>query len=153
MIRLSRLADYGVVLAGFMAGSPARFHNAFDLAEATQLPAPTVSKILAALGRGGVLVSHRGAKGGYRLAKPPAEISVADIVSALDGPISLTLCAERSGSNCDVESICPNRRGWRKINAGIRKALEDVSLAEMAGPPMFEALEPIQPAPVAEAAG
>jgi FeS assembly SUF system regulator len=152
MIRLSRLADYGVALAGRMASSPERSFNAFDLAEAAGLPAPTVSKILALLARGGVLLSQRGAKGGYRLARGPSEISLAEIIGALDGPIALTLCLEQGDGACDVEQLCPSRRGWHSINDAIRKAFEDVSLAEMCGPRMF--IEPLAaPTPGAEARG
>src|SRR5262245_15490571 len=129
MIRLSRLADYAVVLAGNMAREPEKCHNAFDLANCSTLPAPTVSKIMAALTRAGVLVSHRGAKGGYRVARSPHEISVADIIIAVDGPIALTVCLEHGGGGCEVEAICPSRRGWHRINHAIRGALEGVSLA------------------------
>jgi FeS assembly SUF system regulator len=132
VIRLSRLADYGVVLACHMAVKADRCHNAFDLAAATGLPAPTVSKLLAALARAGVLVSQRGAKGGYRLARAPEAISAADIVSAVDGPIALTVCIEHGAGACDVESLCPTRSGWRRINDAVRDAMKSVSLAELA---------------------
>ena len=132
MIRLSRLADYGVVLACQMAVKADRCHNAFDLAAATGLPAPTVSKLLAALARAGVLVSQRGAKGGYRLARAPEAITAADIVSAVDGPIALTVCIEHGSGACDVESLCPTRSGWRRINDAVRDAMKSVSLAELA---------------------
>lgn len=134
MIRASRLADYGVVLAGHMAARPEMFYNAVDLAAVTQLPSPTVSKVLAALTRAGVLVSHRGARGGYRLARAPKDISAAEIVAALDGPIAMTLCIEHGDGACEVETSCPSRRGWNRINAAIRKALEEVSLADLAPP-------------------
>lgn len=132
MIRLSRLADYGVVLACQMAVKADRCHNAFDLAAATGLPAPTVSKLLAALARAGVLVSQRGARGGYRLARAPEAITAADIVSAVDGPIALTVCIEHGAGACDVESLCPTRSGWRRINDAVRDAMKSVSLAELA---------------------
>jgi FeS assembly SUF system regulator len=134
MIRLSRLADYGVVLVCQMAVRADRCHNAFDLAAATGLPAPTVSKLLAAMARAGVLLSHRGAKGGYRLARAPEEITAADIVCAVDGPIALTVCIEHGAGACDVESLCPTRRGWRRINDAVRLAMQGVSLAELAFP-------------------
>ena len=149
MIKLSRLADYGVVLAGRMALRPMLFHNAMELAEGSGLPTPTVSKILAALAREGVLVSQRGVKGGYRLARAPEAISVADIIAALDGPIALTMCIEHGNGACDVESICPSRRGWTRVNDAVRAALESVSLAEMAGtaplsvPPREVVTEPL----------
>src|SRR5262245_18767236 len=132
MIRLSRLADYGVVLACQMAVKADRCHNAFDLAAATGLPAPTVSKLLAALARAGVLVSQRGAKGGYRLARAPEAIRAADIVSAVYGPIALSVCIEHGSGACDVESLCPTRKGWRRINDAVRDAMKSVSLAELA---------------------
>jgi FeS assembly SUF system regulator len=132
MIRLSRLADYGVVLACQMAVKADRCHNAFDLAAATGLPAPTVSKLLAAMARAGVLVSQRGAKGGYRLARGPEAITAADIVTAVDGPIALTVCIEHGAGACDVESLCPSRSGWRRINDAVRDAMKSVSLAELA---------------------
>jgi FeS assembly SUF system regulator len=134
MIRASRLADYGVVLAGHMAARPEMSYNAVDLAAVTQLPKPTVSKVLAALTRAGVLKSHRGASGGYHLARAPKDISAAEIVVALDGPIAMTLCIEHGDGACEVETSCPSRRGWRRINAAIRQALEEVSLADLAAP-------------------
>jgi FeS assembly SUF system regulator len=134
MIRLSRLADYGVVLACQMAARADHCHNALDLANCTGLPAPTVSKLLAAMAKAGVLVSHRGAKGGYRLARIPAEITAADIVSAVDGPIALTMCLEHGDGACEVESLCPTRQGWRRINDAIRNAMQGVTLAELAFP-------------------
>lgn len=149
MIRLSRLADYGVVLACHMASKAGVCHNAFDLAAATGLPAPTVSKLLAAMARAGVLVSHRGAKGGYRLARGPAEITTADIVCSVDGPIALTLCIEHGAGACDVESLCPTQRGWRRINDAIRDAMRNVTLAELAYSVPFGAPE-MPPLPAAE---
>lgn len=130
MIRLSRLADYGVVLATHMAGQPERSFNAADLAEMTHVPAPTVSKLLATLTRGNLLHSHRGVKGGYRLSRPAKDISLADIVAAIDGPIALTLCVEIGGS-CEVEAFCPSRKGWRLVNQRIQDALASVSLADL----------------------
>jgi FeS assembly SUF system regulator len=134
MIRLSRLADYGVLLACQMAVRSDHCHNAYDLAGSTGLPAPTVSKLLAALARSGLLVSQRGAKGGYRLARTPAEITAADIVSAVDGPIALTMCLEHGDGACEVESMCPTRQGWRRINDAIRSAMQGVTLAELSVP-------------------
>lgn len=147
MIRLSRLADYGVVLACHMAARTDAYHNAFDLAAATGLPSPTVSKLLAAMARAGILESHRGAKGGYRLARQPADITAADIVCSVDGPIALTVCIEHGNGACDVESLCPTRRGWRRINDAIRDAMKSVTLAELAFPaPLPDPTLPAWPA-------
>ena len=141
MIRLSRLADYGLVLMGRMAAKPATVHTAVGLSEETQLPMPTVAKLLVRLTQGGLLLSHRGARGGYQLARPPVEISVGDIVVAVDGPIALTQCLEHGAGPCDVEPICPTRRGWNRLNDAVKRALTEVSLAELAQP------SPILPQP------
>jgi len=132
MIKVSRLADYGVVLACHIAGHHGQCHNAYDLAETTGLPAPTVSKLLAALAKAGILISIRGAKGGYRLARGADQITAADIVTAVDGPIALTVCLEQGDGVCDVESLCPTRRGWHRLNEAIRAALASVPLSELA---------------------
>ena len=134
MIRLSRLADYAVVLMTHMNAAPSPVHNAVDVAAATGLPAPTVAKVLKRLAQAGLLQSHRGAQGGYRLARAAPGISVADIVSAIDGPIALTHCSKPGKGVCDVELACPSRSGVNRINTAIRTALEAVSLAEISAP-------------------
>ena len=134
MIRLSRLADYGLVLMGRMALQPSTVHTAVGLAEDTQLPIPTVAKLLVRLTQGNLLISHRGAKGGYQLARSPSAITVADIVVAVDGPIALTQCLEHGAQPCDVEPICPTRRGWNRLNDAVKRALTEVSLAELSQP-------------------
>ena len=135
MIKLSRLADYAVVLLSQMAGNAKGVHNAVDLADRTGLPIPTVSKVLATLARNSVVRSVRGAKGGYRLASEPGNISVASIISAIDGPIALTQCVDHGADSCTVETLCPSRAGWHKINEAVERALAGVSLAELMGTP------------------
>lgn len=140
MLRLSRLADYGVMVMAHVAAEPDGVHNAGDAATATGLPGPTVAKIMAKLSKAGLLVSQRGARGGYRLADAPEAISVAAIVTALDGPIALTQCSSNhqpsnpQPSACDRENLCVSRRGINRINTAIRSALEGVSLAELVRP-------------------
>lgn len=131
MFRLNRLTDYAVVVMSQMAASPARLTSAHQLAEETGVPLPTVAKLLGTLARAGLITSQRGASGGYQLDRSAEEISVAEIVEALDGPIALTACVEGSPSACDVESLCPMRGNWNRVNDAIRQALGRVSLAEM----------------------
>ena len=134
MLRLSRLADYGVVLMSQMAGSGEDLHNAQSMADATQLPLTTVSTVLSVLARAGLLTTMRGAKGGFKLARSARQISVAEIISALDGPVALTQCIERGPGACEVEGICSTRRGWKTINEAVQRALDGVSLAELVEP-------------------
>jgi FeS assembly SUF system regulator len=132
MIRITRQTDYGIVLLTYMAGNLERRHNAPELAEEVRLPLPTVSKILKLLTREGLLVSHRGIKGGYSLARHPEEISMADVIACLEGPIAITECVDETG--CIHESMCRVRGNWQRINEAIRAALGGISLAEMTHP-------------------
>ena len=134
MIRLSKLADYAMLLMGHVATHQERTHSALDLAEITQVPVPTVSKILTKLARADILTSQRGARGGYTLARSARDISAADIIGAVDGPIALTQCIEDGPGACDLEMLCPSRIGWHRVNAAILHALREVTLAEMASP-------------------
>jgi FeS assembly SUF system regulator len=136
VIRMTRLTDYGIVLLAYFARNQAQpMHNARDVASGTRLPLPTVNKILKALTRKGLLISQRGVKGGYTLARRPDEISVSDIINATEGPVSLTQCMVSIPGNCVQESNCPVHFNWQKINDAIRIALESVKLSEMAQPP------------------
>ena len=131
---MTKQADYGIVLMSHMAGDADRQLTAGELAEETQLPAPTVSKILKILARHDLLDSHRGVKGGYSLARNTGDISVAEIISALDGPIAVTECIDDSPGECSQEEWCALRGNWQRINHAIRLALENITLAEMSRP-------------------
>ena len=134
MLRLSKMNDYAVVVLGHMAARQGGLVAAPEVAEATGLPASTVSQVLKKLAHAGLVVSHRGAHGGYALGRPPAAISVADLVEALEGPVALTACVEGADGECEVETLCPLRGSWNRVNAAIRAALEGVTLADMLAP-------------------
>lgn len=132
-MRLNRLTDYGIVLLTHFAREPEQRLSAADLAGDTHLPHPMVRKILKILAAKGFLASQRGVRGGYALARRPEEISVAAIIRALEGPISLTECTVDLGA-CEYEVLCPVCANWQRINLVVRAALEKVTLAEMAEP-------------------
>jgi FeS assembly SUF system regulator len=132
VIRLSKLADYGIVIATHLARYPDRQQTAPEVAAATSVPQPMTSKILKQLVRGDILISHRGARGGYGLAKPAEAVSVARVIEALDGPIAITSCIDGGPHDCGIMNLCPARANWQRINGAIREALEGVTLAEMA---------------------
>jgi FeS assembly SUF system regulator len=136
MIRMSRLADYGSVLTTYMARRPLQtVHTAADLAAGTRLPAPTVSKILKLLAKAGLLVSLRGVKGGYSLSRDPGQITLAEIIQALEGgPVALTDCSTGSHDLCEHETECLVRHQWQYINQAVYAALGNVTLEEMAYP-------------------
>jgi FeS assembly SUF system regulator len=108
-------------------------HAAMEIAAATGIALPTVSKILKLLVKAGVLISTRGAKGGYALARVPEKISVAAIIGALEGPIALTECSI-SHQGCEQATGCDIRGNWGVINRTIHNALESVTLADMIRP-------------------
>ena len=135
MIRLSKLADYGIVLSSHIAvGRPGQVHAAKDLSLATAIPLPTVSKVTKALARAGLLVSHRGADGGFALARPATEITVAQVITALDGPIAVMECTGEDHGTCGIESSCGVRGHWDRINEAIRQALDGLTIAAMSKP-------------------
>lgn len=134
MIRLTKQTDYGIVLLSQIATANGAQFTAPELAEDTHLPAPMVSKILKGLTRAGLLVSQRGAKGGYSLARPASDISVASIIEALEGPIAITECVEESEDGCSYEATCRVRSNWQRINQAVSGALGSITLAEMAEP-------------------
>ncbi len=138
MIRLSRLTDYAVTLLSHMgSGKEGDLWAASGLADTTGLPMPTVAKILKLMAKSGVIQAQRGATGGYRLARSTSEISVAEIIEAMDGPISLTDCADSNPhEGCQLDGVCPMSNGWKKVNVAVRRALTSVSLAEMCLTPL-----------------
>ncbi len=131
MIRLSRMADYSVVLMTYLASHAERPQSALDLTCASGLPGPTVGKLLNMLARAGLLTSFRGVGGGYALTRTPGDISVAEVIHAVDGPIALTECIHDTAGECDLEASCPARGSWQVINDVVRRALSSVSLADV----------------------
>jgi FeS assembly SUF system regulator len=163
MIRLSKLTDYAIVLMTLVArgqgggsqqaglgenrgsqqarGAWAELHTARDLARESGVPLPTVSKILKALSQAGLLISTRGVKGGYSLSRVPQEISVAEIILALEGPIAVTECGA-APKMCELEHSCPCSNNWRIISRALRDALENLPLSDLLAPlPMVTARE------------
>ena len=120
------------MLLTILADRPAPMHSASELSELSSVPRPTTSKILKVLGRSGILDSQRGVHGGYQLARPPGEISMAEIIEALEGPIAFTQCTDVCG--CEMEEHCPVQANWQVINRAIRGALDGISLEELASP-------------------
>jgi FeS assembly SUF system regulator len=134
MLRVTKLADYGIVILTFLARQGLATCNARDIAREVRLPLPVVSKILKLLAGHGLLESHRGIKGGYGLAREPEAISVAQIIRALEGPIAVTECTDSIRGDCGLETGCPVRTNWHRINQAIHQALQTISLAEMTQP-------------------
>jgi FeS assembly SUF system regulator len=134
MLRVSKLTDYATVVMTCLVAAGDRVTSAQVVAERTRLEAPTVSKLLKQLAQAGLVVSTRGSNGGYRLARAPAEITIGDIVEAMEGPFGMTECSMQGGQ-CELEPWCSVRVNWQRINQAIADALESVTLADMTAPP------------------
>jgi FeS assembly SUF system regulator len=134
VFRLSKLADYGIVIMTGLARRPGQQFSAGEIATESLIPQPMASKILKGLTRAGLLVSHRGAKGGYGLARPGENITVAEVITALEGPIAITECIDVGPGDCNHVPGCPMRGNWQVINRAVRRALAGITLADMARP-------------------
>jgi FeS assembly SUF system regulator len=135
MIRLTRQADYGIVVMTYFARvGETETHTARDVAGEIHLPLPMVSKILKCLARGGLLTSHRGVNGGYNLERAPEEVSVADVITALEGPINMTTCTDDDSDCCEIDEVCNVKGNWQLVNQVVRQALENITLEHMAAP-------------------
>lgn len=134
MLRMTKQTDYGIVLMTHLAQAASGQFSAPELSVALRIPLPMVSKILKLLARDGLLASHRGVRGGYTLARPAAQISVAQVIGALEGSLAMTECGETDHGDCQREPFCAVRGNWQVINRVVRQALESISLAEMARP-------------------
>lgn len=133
VLRLSKMADYAGVIGVHMARDASRVHTATSLSEALELPKATVAKCLKTLAKSGVLASHRGVNGGYSLARAAKDISVAEVIHALEGPTKIASCTHGNGGDCQIVRTCPMRGGWDGINQDIEALLMRKTLAEMAG--------------------
>ena len=134
MLRVSKLTDYATVVMTCLAGGGDEVVSAQALAERARLELPTVSKLLKQLAQAGLVVSFRGANGGYRLARSPQAITVAEIVTAMEGPIGMTECSVHHGQ-CGHDAHCGVRVNWQRISHAISTALDSVTLADMVKPP------------------
>jgi FeS assembly SUF system regulator len=135
MVRLGKLTDYGLVLMTCIArGRGESLRTARDLAVESKLPISTVSKLLKELLQSGLLVSHRGTKGGYILARKPRDISVVEIIAALEGPMALTECSTDVTGMCNLEPCCPTKNNQRIINQAVRGVLEKITLSDLIEP-------------------
>lgn len=133
MLRISKLADYGTVVMVYLAKHAQELCNARDIALHTHLAVPTVSKILKSLTSAGLLTSVRGVAGGYRLQRPAAEISVYQIIYALEDHKGFTECSMQP-NDCSLQRVCIVQGNWRLLSHAIETALDSVSLEALAKP-------------------
>jgi FeS assembly SUF system regulator len=135
MLRISKLADYAALIMAHLAKDSTKLCSARDLSKSTNLAMPTVSKLLKTLTAAGLLVSVRGVQGGYKLLRDPCDISLAEIIYALDSERGLTECSYDS-YDCALKNVCHVKENWRTISRVIDSALSSVSLEDFSNPSM-----------------
>jgi FeS assembly SUF system regulator len=129
MLRITKITDYGFILLARMASQDRELlHNAKDLSAAVGIPLPTVSKVLKILTQGGILKSHQGSRGGYSLSRPAEQITAAEIIEVVEGPVAITDCSGAEG----CERNCQVSNSWQKVNGAVIGALQELTLADMA---------------------
>lgn len=130
MFKVNKLTDYATVVLITIARSHV-VRSSQHISENTGIPLPTVAKLMKNLNKAGLVNSQRGASGGYTLGRIPANITLADVIQAVEGPIALTACADTSDEHCSIESVCPVQGRWNRVNSAVRAALAEVTLADM----------------------
>jgi FeS assembly SUF system regulator len=130
MLRISKLTDYATVILAALSERPDALHSAPELSERTGIGLPTVSKLLKELQRATLVRSTRGARGGYQLARPADQISAAEIIDAVEGPVALTECASDHGQ-CGLEASCSVGHSWQRVSLAIRRSLQEVRLTAL----------------------
>ena len=132
MLRISKLTDYAILIMVELTRE-GEMLSAHTLAERVHVEVPTASKVLKLLSGSGLLESFRGANGGYRVTRHAGDISVAEVIAAIEGPIAMTECSIEEGL-CSQEEQCELRSNWQRISLAVADALHNVSLAEMGAP-------------------
>jgi len=142
MFRISKMTDYAIMVMVELHASRGQVLTAQALAENSHLELPTVSKVLKLLVKMSLVDSYRGVNGGYSLERNAQDISVAEIIAAIEGPIAMTECSVEEGL-CAQEALCGLRGNWQRISVAVANAMEGVSRAEMAQP-AHPAAEPLR---------
>ncbi len=134
MLRITKQTDYGIMLLAHFTGLPqGEILSARQVANLSGLTLPTVSKILKALCRGKVVDSVRGVGGGYRMTRPPEETTLASVIRALEGPISMVECGAQPGQ-CEQEPTCPVRVNWALVNCEVERVLDGIRMSQIVSP-------------------
>ena len=137
MLSLSKRADYALLalshLAVTQAADPSRLVNTKEIAEQYEIPAELLAKILQSLAKNGIVASHPGPTGGYKLLRAPAAVSVAEVLTVIDGPLSILPCSNGAGDTCKQFSHCTIRDPLEEIEIRVKALLQEITLEDVSG--------------------
>ena len=143
MLRLSKKADYALIALKDLASRPeGTSASAREIAERFAIPVELMAKVLQRLAKRGLLASHQGTRGGYHLGRPSTEMTVADVIQAIDGPVMVTACST-SDERCGQYSTCNVRDPLWRIKDRIVQALAACTIAELAADEVPDRLFPV----------
>lgn len=131
MMKISKITDYAVVALTAMVDGNDQPISAASLSEKTKLPEPTIAKVLKLLAKSGLINSVRGANGGYTMVGTIEDISIADVIVAIEGPVAITSCVDENDQTCDFSTHCTINGRWTAVNNAIKETLDEISLADM----------------------
>ena len=134
MLRLNRMTDYAILVLGVLHNRHDSLLSSGHIAEAAQLTQATTAKVIKALVAAELVQTQRGIRGGCQLSRPVSQISVGEVVEAIEGPIALTACVDGSEEPCSVQHVCFMGGNWNRVNTALREALLSVSLADLFDP-------------------
>lgn len=139
MLKIGKLTDYGVLVLNQLAEAGSAKLSTEGIASITGLSLPTVRKVMKALVDAGLVMAQRGAYGGYRLARAPAQIRMLDIVQAFEGPVAVTECVSDDHA-CEITESCSLSSHWGGINQLLVSILARVTLQDIRHPERQEQL-------------
>ena len=131
MLKVTRLADYAVSIISSFSDNENEILSSQDIVYKTKLQQATVNKLLSRLVKEGFLVPFRGANGGYKLKKDLSNISIKELVEAIEGPVSLTDCLNKNANDCNLFSVCNTKNTWSMVNNAIKDTLESIKIKDI----------------------
>ena len=131
MLKVTRLADYAVAIIYAFSGSEKEILSSQDIIKKTKLHKATVNKLLAQLVKKNFLEPFRGTKGGYRLKKGLDNISIRELIEAIEGPVLLTDCMNKNANTCNLFSVCNTKYIWNFVNTEINNTLENIKIKDI----------------------
>jgi FeS assembly SUF system regulator len=144
MLRIGKMSDYALLLTNHLVGTTDSLCTTEDIVVACRLPLATVRKLLKKLVDAQIVNSYRGVRGGYRLAREPKDITIAEVIGAIEGPIALTECTQLQ-NDCSLAADCELRQNWNYLNQMVATLFSNISLAQMAESVPVSGLVPDRP--------
>lgn len=131
MLKVTRLADYAVSIIASFNGCEDDILSSQEIIKKTKLKKATVNKLLSKLVKKSFLEAFRGANGGYKLKKDLSDISIKELIEAIEGPVLLTDCLNKNANNCNLFNVCNTKTIWSYVNTAINQTLDGIKVKDI----------------------